>query len=89
MQPGFHHGVELAAAALARGVDPYLYGLDEAVVGVGDTRLQELRQLGLKVYACAYGAQQRGQPMDGRAVYAGLTVLSDLFASADRTVCFS
>ena len=81
--------MELAAAALERGLDTYLYCLDDAVAGVGDERLQALRQRGLKVYACAYGAQQRGQPTDDRAVYVGLTVLSDLFASARRTVSFN
>lgn len=87
--PGFHHGVHLAAAALARGVDTYFYCLDDAVTGVGNTDLQQISAQGLKLYACAYGAQQRGLPIDSRATYVGLTVLSDMFASTDRMVCFS
>ena len=87
--PGFHHGVQLAAAALDRGLDTYLYCLDDAVVGVGVPGLQALRQRGLKLYACAYGAHQRGLPVDDRATYAGLTVVSDLFASTDRFVSFN
>ncbi len=88
-QPGFRHGVQLAAAALDRGFDTYLYCLDDAVAGVGDPNLQALRPRGLKLYACAYGAHQRGLPVDDQATYAGLTVVSDLFASTDRLVSFN
>lgn len=88
-RPGFHHGLALAEAALRRGVDTYLYCLDDGVAGVRDPRLQSLRDAGLKLYACAYGAQQRGLPVDAHATYVGLTVLSDLYASTDRMVSFN
>ncbi len=88
-RPGFRRGVELAAAALGRGLDTYFYCLDDAVAGVGDGELQRLCTSGLKLYACAYGAQQRGLPVDARATYVGLTVLSDMFASTDRMVSFN
>ena len=88
-RPGFQHGLGLAAVALDRGMDTYLYCLDDAVTGVGLSELQSLRARGLKVYACAYGALQRGQPVDAQATYVGLTVLSDLFASTDRMVSFN
>ena len=39
--------------------------------------------------ACAYGAQQRGLPIDDRAAYAGLTVVSDLMSATDRFVSFN
>ena len=55
--PSFLHGVRTAAAALARGVDVYLYCIDEAVRGVGHDELQALKGRGLKLFACAYGAQ--------------------------------
>ena len=87
--PGFGHGVQLAAAALRQGIDTYLYCLDDAVVGVSDPDLQALRQQGLKLYACAYGAHQRGLPIDDQAAYAGLTVVSDLISSTDRFVSFN
>lgn len=88
-RPGFQQGLQLASAALARGIDTYVYCLDDGVAGVGEAALQKLRPAGLKLYACAYGAQQRGLPVDERAVYVGLTVLSDLFASTDRMVSFN
>jgi hypothetical protein len=79
----------LAAAALERGWDAYLYCLDDAVAGVGHPELQALRARGLKLYACAYGAHQRGLPVDDQATYAGLTVVSDLAAGVDRFISFS
>lgn len=88
-RPGFQQGIALAATALKRGLDTYLYCLDDAVAGVGDTGLQSLCRSGLKLYACAYGAQQRGLPLDDRATYVGLTLLSDMFASTDRMVSFN
>lgn len=88
-QPGFRHGVSLAAAALEAGVRVYLYCIDEAVRGVGDEALQALRARGLHLYACAYGAQRRNLPLDDRATFAGLTVVSDLVAGTDRFVSFN
>ena len=88
-EPGFRHGVRLAGAALAQGVDVYLYCIDDGVTGVRDPELQSLRATGLKLYACAYGAHQRGLPVDDTAAYAGLTIVSDLIASTDRFVSFN
>jgi predicted peroxiredoxin len=86
---GFRHGLRLAESALASGVDVYLYCIDEAVTGVGNADLQRLRQQGLKLYACAYGAQRRNLPLNDLAVFAGLTVVHDLMASTDRFVSFN
>lgn len=88
-EAGFGHGVGLAEAALAAGVDVYLYCIDEAVTGVGDTRLQGLRERGLKLYACAYGAHRRHLPLTEDATFAGLTVVSDLISGTDRFVAFN
>ena len=88
-EPGFRHGVRLAAAALGKGVDVYCYCIDDGVPGVRDPELQALRGHRLKLYACAYGAHQRGLPVDDSAAYAGLTVVSDLIASTDRFVSFN
>jgi predicted peroxiredoxin len=85
----FRHGLRLAEAGLAQGVDVYLYCIDEAVWGVEDTALQELRAKGLKLYACAYGAEKRRLPRSDQAVFAGLTVVSDLISGTDRFVSFN
>ncbi len=86
---GFQHGVRLAAAALKHGVDVYLYCVDDAVFGVGHPALQELRARGLKLYACAFGAHRRNIPLSDQAVFAGLTVVSDLVAATDRFLSFN
>jgi len=85
----FNHGLGLAEAALARGVDVYLYCIDDAVLGLDDSRLQALNERGLKLYACAYGAQRRGVPLSAKAIFAGLTVVSDLISGTDRFVSFN
>jgi hypothetical protein len=87
--PNFHHGVRLAQTALGRGVDVYLYCIDEAVRGMDDPRLKSLAARGLKLFACAYGAQQRDLPSAGEPVLAGLSVVSDLMASTDRFLSFN
>jgi hypothetical protein len=88
--PNFRHGIRLAATALKAGVDVYLYCIDDAVPGVGDPELQELKVSGgLKLFACAYGAQKRSLPINDLAHFAGLTVVSDLIASTDRFVSFN
>ena len=87
--PSFRHGVRTAAAALRQGVTVYLYCIDDAVAGVEDPELQDLRGRGLIVYACAYGAQRRNIPLSDRANFAGLTVVNDLIASTDRFLSFN
>ncbi|NBP23446.1 MAG: hypothetical protein EBU81_02580 [Proteobacteria bacterium] len=87
--PAFLHGVRFAEAALRAGCVVYLYCIDLAVAGVGHPELQSLRSRGLKFYACAYGAHHHGIPVDDRATFAGLTVVSDLIASTDRFVSFN
>ena len=87
--PNFQRGLRLAETALGRGVDVYLYCIDEAVKGVGDARLQSLSARGLKLYACAYAAQRRGLQVNEEAVFAGLTIVNDLIASTDRFVSFN
>src|SRR6266540_2343728 len=87
--PNFTHGVCLAETALAHGMDVYLYCIDEAVHGLGDLRLHKLKADGLKLFACAYGAQQRNIPMGEQATFSGLSLLSEVIASADRFVSFN
>jgi len=85
----FDHGIRLAETALAQGVDVYLYCIDEAVNGIDHPRLQALHANGLKLFACAYGAHRRGIVLSDKAVFAGLTVVSDLIAATDRFVSFN
>mgnify|MGYP002623931624 FL=1 len=87
-EPNFQRGLKLAEAALARGVDVYAYCIDDAVPGVDDAGIQALKQRGLKLYACAYGAHRRNFPLSEKAVFAGLTVVNDLIAGTDRFVSF-
>jgi hypothetical protein len=85
----FQHGLRLAEAALNKGVDVYLYCIDDAVHGVGHPALQALKARGLKLYACAYGAHRRNLPITDQAAFAGLTVVSDLMAGTDRFLSFN
>jgi len=88
-EPGFRHGVKVAEAAMARGVSVYLYCIDDAVRGVGDSTLQKLKADGLALYACAYGAHKRSMPLSNDATFAGLTVVNDIIVSTDRFVSFN
>jgi len=47
--PGFQHGLRLAEAALQKGVDVYVYCIDDAVAGVGHPHLQALKARGSSV----------------------------------------
>jgi hypothetical protein len=88
-QPGFRHGVRVAEAAMQRGVNVYLYCIDEAVMGVADAELQKLKANGLNLYACAYGAHKRNLALTEHATFAGLTVVNDIIAGTDRFVSFN
>ena len=87
--PNFHHGLQLATAALEAQDEVYLYCLDDAVQGVGDQRLQSLRTQGLRLFACAFAAQRRKLPQNENALYGGLTMLNDVMAATDRFVSFN
>jgi sulfur relay (sulfurtransferase) complex TusBCD TusD component (DsrE family) len=87
--PGFQHGLALAETALSEGVEVYLYCIDDAVRGLAEPQLQSLAARGLKLFGCAYAAQRRQLPIDEKATWAGLALLSDLMAGADRFVSFN
>jgi hypothetical protein len=87
-QPGFRHGLRTAQAALQKGINVYLYCIDEAVKGLADPLLQNLKSNGLNLYACAYGAHKRHLPLSAEATFAGLTVVNDLLVSTDRFLAF-
>jgi sulfur relay (sulfurtransferase) complex TusBCD TusD component (DsrE family) len=84
--PNLDTAVGLSTAALARGVDVYLYLIDDAVAAVEDERLQALAARGLKLFVCAYGCQRRRQPLSERATNCGLVVLTDIINGTDRFI---
>jgi sulfur relay (sulfurtransferase) complex TusBCD TusD component (DsrE family) len=88
--PNLATAIELSDAALKAGVEVYLYLIDKGVLGVDDPRFQELRAAGLKLFACAYGAQQHGvERKEEKATYCGLVVLSNIVSSCDRFVALN
>jgi hypothetical protein len=87
--PNFRHVLKLVEAALDAGVMVYLYCIDDAVTGIGNTQLQVFKARGLNLYACAYGAQRRNIPINDSAVFAGLTVVSDIIGGTDRFLSFN
>ena len=74
---------------MSQGVDVYLYCIDDAVKGVESAEMQQLKNTGLKLYACAYGAHRRNYPLSDKAMFAGLTVVNDLITGTDRFVSFN
>lgn len=82
--------INLSAAALNAHVNVYLYLIDEGVLTVADPRFQPLRDSGLRVFACAYGAQQHGVArQEEHATYCGLVVLSQIISTCDRFVALN
>jgi sulfur relay (sulfurtransferase) complex TusBCD TusD component (DsrE family) len=82
--------VGLAGAALKSGAEVYLYLIDEGVLAVDEPRFDSLRASGLKLYACAYGAQQHGVPRkEEKAIYCGLVVLSNIVSVCDRFIALN
>src|SRR5512138_1277620 len=85
----FRLGVNLAEAALAAEVKVYLYCMDDAVHGIGDTQLLSLQARVLNLYACAYAAQRRNVPVNDLAAFAGLSGVSYLVTGTDRFLSFN
>lgn len=86
---GFRHGVNLAETAINNGIDVFLYCLDDAVCGLGDVQLNELKKRGIKLFACAYAARNRNIPFSADVIFCGLGVLSDIINGTDRFVAFN
>ena len=82
--PNARTAIGLSRAALDRGIDVYLYLIDDAVSAVEDGELQALAARGLKLFVCAYGCQKRRLPLSDRATNCGLVVLTDLINGTDR-----
>jgi sulfur relay (sulfurtransferase) complex TusBCD TusD component (DsrE family) len=90
--PSVETVVQLAQAALRRGVEVYLYLIDEGVKVVMDQRYLCLIDAGVKISVCAYGCQQHGVPtatVDSRVSLSGLVVLSGIIDGCDRFLAFT
>ena len=85
----FECAYQLSNAALAEGVQVYLYYMDEGVKGVRDTRVQALKAKGAQLFACAYSAQRREIAIDESAVFSGLATVSDIMSGTDRFLSFT
>jgi sulfur relay (sulfurtransferase) complex TusBCD TusD component (DsrE family) len=81
--------LRLCGAALDRGVDVYLYLIDDGVANIDDDRVRGLGRRGAKLFVCAYGCQRRGLPITDQASYCGLVVLTDLLNGCDRFVALN
>ncbi|MDH5527382.1 MAG: DsrE family protein [Nitrospirota bacterium] len=79
----------LALAARAAGTDTYLYLIDEGARAYKDPLMETLREAGVKLYVCAYGAMPRGVEPDEGAVFGGLAALGGLMDACDRFVSFN
>ena len=83
--------VGLSQAALERGVEVYLYLIDDGVRALDDPRVRALPERGGKLFVCAYGCQKRRIPLKDadRVTYCGLVVLTDLINGTDRFVALN
>jgi len=79
----------LSTTALAKGHDVYLYLIDEGTRCLDTPQIAHLPTHGAKLFVCAFGAQKMGVPIDSRATFCGLVVLSDLIAGCDRFLAFN
>ena len=86
---GVQTAVNLSKAALARGVEVYLYLLDDGVLNFDQPAIDELLTQGINLYCCAYAAQRRNIPRSEKAVFGGLFVLLNLINSCDRFIAFN
>lgn len=90
--PSVETVVQLSQAALRRGIDVYLYLIDEGVKTATDQRYISLIDAGVKMSVCAYGCQQYGistVTVDSRVSLSGLVVLSGIIEGCDRFLAFT
>ena len=90
--PSVETVVQLAQAALRRGVEVYLYLIDEGVKTAVDQRYLDLIDAGVKMSVCAYGCQRHGvltTTVDSRVSLSGLVVLSGIIDGCDRFLAFT
>lgn len=79
----------LSNTALGKGHDVYLYLIDEGTRCLNTPQIAHLPEQGAKLFVCAFGAQKMGVPIDSRATFCGLVVLSDIVSGCDRFLAFN
>lgn len=87
--PNLKTAIHLAQTARSEQMDVYLYLVDDGVYALNNDQLVGLAQQGVKLFACAYGAQRRGVPINDRANFCGLVVFSDLVKGCDRFIALN
>ena len=90
--PSVETVIHLSRAALRRGVEVYLYLIDEGVKTATDQRYLGLIDAGVKMSVCAYGCHQYGvltATVDSRVSLSGLVVLSGIIEGCDRFLAFT
>ena len=90
--PSVETVIQLSQSALHRGIDVYLYLIDEGVKTATDQRYLSLIDAGVKMSVCAYGCQQHGIStvmVDSRVSLSGLVVLSGIIDGCDRFLAFT
>ena len=90
--PSVETVVQLTQAALRKGIEVYLYLIDEGVKTAVDQRYLGLIDDGVKMSVCAYGCQRHGvltTTVDSRVSLSGLVVLSGIIDGCDRFLAFT
>ncbi len=85
----FRHASCLIESALNRGLQVFVYLLDEAVLAVGTEGMESLRAKGMKLHACSNAARERGLELSDNAVFSGLPVVGDLIKKTDHFLSFT
>ena len=81
--------VALATAAIEEGIETYLYLIDDGVYNLDLPEINILKNSGVRLFACAYGARQRGIPLNDQAIFSGLVTLSDIIKGCDRFIALN
>jgi DsrE/DsrF-like family len=81
--------IALLGSALDAGVLVYLYCIDDGVLCVHTPEIQKLKQAGVNLFGCAYGAHRRNLSVDEAAAWSGLTVVADIIGGTDRFIAFT
>ncbi|MBI3607311.1 MAG: DsrE family protein [Nitrospirae bacterium] len=87
--PNLDTVTRLSDTALRKGHDVYLYLIDEGTRCLDTPQVAQLPKRGAKLFVCAFGAQKMGVPIDSRATFCGLVVLSDIVSGCDRFLAFN
>lgn len=94
--PDTHPSVATVAgmcqAALCKGIEVYLYLIDEGVKNLRDQRLTSLSVQGMKLFVCAYGCQHHGvytDNLDPGVTLCGLVILSNMIDGCDQFLAFN